>query len=232
MNFQDIKMEKLSKFKKIFNRIYHQLFVENFDKKLNFEFPKDYSRLDMINYFIKKNDYKSYLEIGCDKNQIFSQITLNKKIGVDPYSGGNVRKTSDDFFRENAEKFDLIFIDGLHVYDQVKRDIINSINFLNKEGVILVHDCLPDTIGKQAVPRYKMQWNGDVWKAIVDLRQRDDLEIHTCFVDQGIGIIKKQINSSILKINKKTQDLKFSDFYHNHKEYLRIINLDEFKKIY
>ena len=225
-------MEKLSKFKKIFNRIYHQLFVENFDKKLNFEFPKDYSRLDMINYFIKKNDYKSYLEIGCDKNQIFSQITLNKKIGVDPYSGGNVRKTSDDFFRENKEKFDLIFIDGLHVYDQVKRDIINSINFLNKEGVILVHDCLPDTIGKQAVPRYKMQWNGDVWKAIVDLRQRDDLEIHTCFVDQGIGIIKKQINSSILKINKKTQDLKFSDFYHNHKEYLRIINLDEFKKIY
>jgi hypothetical protein len=225
-------MEKLSKFKKVFNRIYHQLFVENFDKKLNFEFPRDYSRLDMINYFIKKNDYKSYLEIGCDKNQIFSQITLSKKIGVDPYSGGNVRKTSDDFFKENAEKFDLIFIDGLHVYEQVKKDIINSINFLNKEGVILVHDCLPDTIGKQAVPRYKMQWNGDVWKAIVDLRQRDDLEIHTCFVDQGIGIIKKQINSSILKINKKTQDLKFSDFYHNHKEYLRIINLDEFKKIY
>ena len=225
-------MEKLSKFKKIFNRIYHQLFVENFDKKLNFEFPKDYSRLDMINYFIKKNNYKSYLEIGCDKNQIFSQISLNKKIGVDPYSGGNVRKTSDDFFRENAEKFDLIFIDGLHVYDQVKRDIINSINFLNKEGVILVHDCLPDTIGKQAVPRYKMQWNGDVWKAIVDLRQRDDLEIHTCFVDQGIGIIKKENNSSILKINKKTQELKFSDFYHNHNEYLRIINLDEFKKIY
>ena len=225
-------MEKLSKFKKIFNRIYHQLFVENFDKKLNFEFPKDYSRLDMINYFIKKNDYKSYLEIGCDKNQIFSQITLNKKIGVDPYSGGNVRKTSDDFFTENAEKFDLIFIDGLHVYDQVKRDIVNSINFLNKEGVILVHDCLPDTIGKQAVPRYKMQWNGDVWKAIVDLRQRDDLEIHTCFVDQGIGIIKKENNSSTLKIDKKTQDLKFSDFYHNHNEYLRIINLDEFKKIY
>ncbi len=225
-------MEKLSKFKKIFNRIYHQLFVENFDKKLNFEFPKDYSRLDMINYFIKKNNYKSYLEIGCDKNQIFSQITLNKKIGVDPYSGGNVRKTSDDFFKENAEKFDLIFIDGLHVYDQVKRDIVNSINFLNKEGVILVHDCLPDTIGKQAVPRYKMQWNGDVWKAIVDLRQRDDLEIHTCFVDQGISIIKKENNSSILKINKKTQDLKFSDFYHNHNEYLRIINLDEFKKIY
>ena len=225
-------MEKLSKFKKVLNRVYHQLFVENFDKKLNFEFPRDYSRLDMINYFIKKNDYKSYLEIGCDKNQIFSQITLSKKIGVDPYSGGNVRKTSDDFFKENVEKFDLIFIDGLHVYEQVKKDIINSINFLNKKGVILVHDCLPDTIGKQAVPRYKMQWNGNVWKAIVDLRQRNDLEIHTCFVDQGIGIIKKQINSSILKINKKTQDLKFSDFYHNHKEYLRIINLDEFKKIY
>jgi len=199
---------------------------------LDYDWSKHPSRIDIIQKIISNQQYKSYLEIGCDKNQIFSQITLNKKIGVDPYSGGNVRKTSDDFFEENVEKFDLIFIDGLHVYEQVKKDIINSINFLNREGVILVHDCLPDTIGKQAVPRYKMQWNGDVWKAIVDLRQRDDLEIHTCFVDQGIGIIKKQINSSILKINKKTQDLKFSDFYHNHKEYLRIINLDEFKKIY
>ena len=225
-------MEKLNKFKKILNKFYYQLFIENFKKKIQYSFPKDYFRWDIINYLIKKNNYLSYLEIGCDDNVLFTKIKIKNKIGVDPVSGGNIRKTSDDFFKTNERKFDIIFIDGLHHYEQVKKDVLNSINFLNENGVVLLHDCMPDSMSKQAVPRYKMQWNGDVWKAIVDLRQRDDLEIHTCFVDQGIGIIKKQINSSILKINKKTQDLKFSDFYHNHKEYLRIINLDEFKKIY
>ena len=51
---------------------------------------------------------------------------------------------------------------------------------------------MPDSLSKQAVPRYRMIWNGDVWKAIVDLRQREDLEIFTCEMDQGIGIIKKE----------------------------------------
>ena len=62
---------------------------------------------------------------------------------------------------------------------------------MNDNGVILVHDCMPDSLSKQAVPRYRMQWNGDVWKAIVDLRQHKDLNIFTCEIDQGVGIIKK-----------------------------------------
>ena len=44
-----------------------------------------------------------------------TKLILKKKIGVDPVSGGNLRMTSDHFFKENKEKFDLIFIDGLHV---------------------------------------------------------------------------------------------------------------------
>ena len=177
-------------------------------------------------------DYKNYLEIGCDKDQIFSKIFLKNKIGVDPASGGNVRLTSDQFFEENSNNFDIIFIDGLHEYKQVKRDILNSIECLNDNGIILVHDCLPESLAKQAVPRYKMQWNGDVWKAIVDLRRERHLEIFTCKIDQGIGIIQKKDNSSILNLDKKIKDLKFKDFYHNHLSYMRMIDLNEFKKIF
>ena len=223
-------MEKLNKIKKNLNKIYYLLFKENHKGKLNFNFPQDYFRWDMIEYLIKKNNYKKYLEIGCDQNQLFSRINIQNKVGVDPASGGNVRETSDNFFEKNNDMFDIIFIDGLHIYEQVKKDILNSIKYLNDEGVILIHDCLPDSMAKQAVPRYKMQWNGDVWKAIVDLRRNTELEIFTCEIDQGIGIIKKNKNTSILKIDKPIEKLKFKDYYENYKNYMRIISLDEFKK--
>ena len=139
---------------------------------------------------------------------------------------------NDDFFQANDEMFDIVFIDGLHTYDQVKKDILNSVDCLKENGIILVHDCMPDSLSKQAVPRYRMIWNGDVWKAITDLRQKEDLEIFTCEMDQGIGVIKKNKNSSILNLDKPINNLKFKDYYTNYKEYLRVISLEEFKKIF
>ena len=225
-------MEKLNKISKIFNKIYYNLFVESFKGKLNYNFPPNYYRWDLIEYLINKYGYSDYLEIGCDQNQLFSKIKIQNKVGVDPSSGGNVRKTSDKFFEENKNKFDIVFIDGLHTYDQVKKDILNSINCLKENGIVLVHDCMPDSLGKQAVPRYRMIWNGDVWKAIVDLRQREDLEIFTCEMDQGIGIIKKEKNTSILEIKKPARNLKFKDYYANYKNFLRVISIEELKQKY
>ena len=204
----------MNKINKFFLKLYYYLFIERFQKKIKYKFPKN------------------YLEIGCDENHLFSKVQIHNKVGVDPIKGGNIRMTSDQFFKKNKKKFDLIFIDGLHIYKQVKRDIINSIKCLNKNGIILVHDCLPDSISKQAVPRFRKIWNGDVWKAITDLRQNKNLEIFTCEIDQGIGIIQKKKNTSILKIKKNIKKLKFRDFFYNYKLYLRIISLSEFKKLF
>tara|TARA_B100000575_G_C23092292_1_gene629785 strand:+ start:263 stop:940 length:678 start_codon:yes stop_codon:yes gene_type:complete len=225
-------MEKLNKFSKVFNKLYYNIFIESFKEKLNFNFPSNYFRWDLIEYLIGKYKYTDYLEIGCDQDELFSKIKIKNKVGVDPKSGGNVRKTSDEFFKDNKKKFDIIFIDGLHTFKQVKNDILNSINCLKEGGIVLVHDCMPDCLSKQAVPRYRMIWNGDVWKAIVDLRQREDLEIFTCEMDQGIGIIKKEKNSSILKIEKPIDNLKFKDYYSNYREFLRVISVEELKKKY
>ena len=225
-------MEKLSKISKLFNKIYYNIFVENFKGKLEYNFPSDYYRWDLIKYLINKYNYIDYLEIGCDQDQLFSKIDIQNKVGVDPVSGGNLRKTSDEFFKVNNKKFDLVFIDGLHTYEQVKKDIINSLDCLKENGVVLVHDCMPDCMSKQAVPRYRMTWNGNVWKAIVDLRHNSNLNIYTCEIDQGIGIIKKEKNTSILKIDKKIKDLKFKDYYENYNKYLRVININEFKKMF
>ena len=225
-------MEKLTRSKKFLNKLYYIIFKERFNKKINFKFEQNVFRWDIIDYLNNKYSFNSYLEIGCDNDELFSKINIEKKIGVDPIKGGNVKLTSDDFFYSNKETFDCVFIDGLHEYQQVKKDIVNSLKFLNNNGIVLVHDCLPDSVSKQAVPRYRMSWNGDVWKAIVDLRRNPNIEIFTCLVDQGIAIIQNKKNSNILKLNIDIEKLKFRDFYYNYFKYMRIITLEEFKKIF
>ena len=226
-------MEDLNPIKLFLNRVYYFLFIERFSKKLSFNFPENIFRWDLIQFLIDKYKYTTYLEIGCDKDQSFSKIKILQKVGVDPVSGGTIRKTSDDFFNFNKEKFDIIFIDGLHHYEQVIEDINNALNILNDNGHILVHDCLPRTIAHQAIPRYRGSWNGDVWKSIVELRTRKNLEVFTCEIDFGVGIIRKKKNSKLLKLKiDNYKDLKFSDYYHRNEEFMNVISYDEaLKKI-
>ena len=210
-------MEKLNIIKMLFNRIYYFLFVERFNKKLKLEFPPDIYRWDLIQHIIDKYNFKDYLEIGCDKNQSFSKIKIDNKIGVDPIEGGTIRSTSDQFFDQNKNNFDIIFIDGLHHYSQVLKDINNSLKILNKNGFILVHDCLPRSLAQQAVPRYRASWNGDVWKAIVELRTKSNLNIFTSQIDFGVAVIQISENKRLLKLDiDDFSKLKFKDYYANY----------------
>jgi hypothetical protein len=220
------KMEKNRNKEFFFNKLYHLLFSEKFSKKINYNFDKK-NRLDLIDFVIKKNKYKKYLEIGCNQDEVFKKIDIDK-IGVDPLNGGNFRGTSDDFFIKNSDKFDCIFIDGLHIYDQVIKDILNSIKVLNENGIIILHDCLPSSIGHQRVPRTRYNWNGDVWKAIVEARTWNNFDTFTILVDQGLGIIKKRKNPNILDIrNSSFKNLKFKFFYNNYKEIMRTVSFND-----
>jgi hypothetical protein len=222
-------MENLNPLKLFINRIYHFLFKERFSKKLNFKFPKNIYRWNLIQFIIDKYKFKTYLEIGCDKNQSFSKIKIKKKVGVDPVSGGTIRTTSDEFFKNNNEKYDIIFLDGLHYYNQIINDIKNSLHILNNNGFILVHDCLPNSLAQQAVPRYRGHWNGDVWKSIVELRTYDNLDIFTSQIDFGVALIRKKTNSNILKLNSDIiyEKLKFKDYYYNHQKFMNIKSYNE-----
>ena len=220
-------MENLNFFKLLLFRIYHFLFIERFFKKLSFNFPENIYRWNLIQLIIDKYNFKSYLEIGCDKNQSFSKIIVNNKVCVDPISGGTIRSTSDDFFKNLNNNYDVIFIDGLHYYEQFIKDIKSSLKILNNDGFILVHDCLPRTLAHQAVPRYRGSWNGDVWKSIVELRNDINLDIITCEIDFGVAIIRKRKNQNVLNLSQKDfKSLKFQDYYYNHKKFMNIKNYD------
>jgi len=156
------------------------------------------SRTNVINYFITKYGYKSYLEIGVyDVNINFNKIIAEDKIGVDPNSAIGLEFTmrSDDFFKQNNKTFDIIFIDGLHESSQVYRDIVNSINVLNNGGTIILHDCNPTEEAIQQVPPIQGgDWTGDCWKAFVRFRtETQDYNMFVINIDYGVGVIRKSV---------------------------------------
>jgi len=213
-------------------RLLYYIYGEKFYKRLNYNWSNYPSRFEIIQKIIEKRKYENYLELGCYKDSNFSKIKIKNKTGVDPVSGGNIKMSSDEFFKINNKKFDCIFIDGLHIYEQVREDILNSIKFLSPNGIIIVHDCLPSKIWNQIVPKIYGHWNGDVWKAIVETRTMKDLDTYTCKADHGLGIILKRPNRNLLKINTDNfKKLKFKDYYNNYKNFMNIIEVDSIDQL-
>ena len=226
-----IRLKNSSKILKIFY-YYHLLFKDKKLGNVGFDFSKKKSRFDIVQNVIEKKNYKKYLEIGCFDDELFNHVICEKKVGVDPVSGGTIRKTSDQYFSNNNDYFDCVFIDGLHEYKQVKKDILNSLKFLNKGGIILIHDCLPNNYFEQAIPRCQWTWNGDVWKAIVESRKSKDIDVYTCYADMGIGVIIKRPNRNLLEnLNKDSASLKFEDYFYNYKNLMNVIEYEKLIEI-
>ena len=194
------------------------------------------NRIALINSAVrkildKKKDCK-YLEIGCDDNFVFNSIILpdENKIGVDPRQGGNHRMTSDEFFSQNKKNFDIIFIDGLHHYEQCQKDVINSLKFLNLNGYIFIHDLLPLNWKMELVPRIQGHWNGDVWKVGYELSLLKNLEFKIANIDSGIGYLKKTSDVKYIKL-PELLNKRFKDYLNIYNELPLINPIDALREI-
>lgn len=197
-----------------------------------------------IDVLKKRKSKVNYFEIGVQTGLCFFKIKADNKVAIDPNFIIKIKKrieayirnpsnfnnrffelTSDDFFEQQSNfiksigGIDVIFIDGLHLYEQVVTDIENSLKYLNEGGVILVHDCNPLTanaavraytseeVAAMNLPGYDYVWNGDVFKAITKLRStRTDLKIAVLNTDHGIGIIQQGTPESILTLTPQQAD--------------------------
>ncbi len=177
----------------------------------------NYNRIALVNLLVSKFKICDYLEIGCNTNNLFDSVPVKNKIGVDPFAGGNVRKTSDDFFQENNNKFDVIFIDGLHTYEQVRVDVINSIKALNPGGWIALDDMLPRDWIEQHVPIVSPSyWTGDVWKVAFELANTNGIDFKILKIDNGVGVFKLNSHNPILAdMQGDLSNKQFSYFYEN-----------------
>lgn len=192
-------------------------------------------RTRLINYLIKHNKYQKYLEIGVRNPSLnFDFINCIQKDGVD--SDVNVRcryrMKSDDFFKKISrnKKYDIIFIDGEHLYKQVLKDVENSLNHLNFGGTIVLHDCNPISEIRQRESLYgKGKCNGTVWKAFALLRMtREDLNMYVVDIDHGCGIIQKGKQKLFPKVSKSKLTYYFLKKHRN--KILKLCSVKQFRR--
>jgi len=192
------------------------------------------TRIQIINSLIKKNNYKTYLEIGVNTpaqpGYSHTSVEIDTKHGVDPNVDTTFKMTSDDFFAQNKNSYDIVFVDGLHIFDQAHRDIVNSLNFLNPGGTIVVHDCNPTTEITQRPDRASSVWHGDVWKAILKLRMENpNVSIQTVDADEGCTIIEKGSQELFVPKPENIDPYTFDFFKNNKQEILNLISPNEFR---
>jgi len=119
----------------------------------NFTYDISKTHTSIILSIVDGVNCKLYLELG-----VFTGINIheirkvcNNCIGVDIYdqlihNDFEMHTTStDNFFKTFNKNPDVIFIDADHIVEQVKKDFKNSLNCLNKNGVIILHDTDPYT---------------------------------------------------------------------------------------
>lgn len=218
------------------------------------------NRVTLLQKIINRKKNVSYLEIGVLAGDTFLRIKARHKWGVDPDFGIEpVKKAryylknlfnvfnryyqmeSNTFFdthRELLSRFglDVVFIDGLHTFAQSLTDVQSALQYLNKNGVIMLHDCNPPSevaaiparsiqeIQKLNPPGFTGTWNGDVWKTIAYLRAtRNDLHIFVIDCDFGLGVITRGTPENTLKYSaEEVENLSYRDLSHNRKSILNL----------
>lgn len=155
-----------------------------------------------------------YLEIGVATGKSISLVREGTRaIGIDPATGrddllvfhppGATPRlhltTSDRFFETvdpleemGASGFDLAFVDGLHHFDQVLKDVCNLERLAGPDSVVLVHDTIPVDPRVATRERTTLFWTGDVWKIVPCLTiLRPDLEIvNLPLAPSGLAVVR------------------------------------------
>lgn len=135
-----------------------------------------------------------YLEIGVHSGETFGPLRAGRKVAVDPAFRFDTAATaqadataefhelpSDAYFRglaPGAPPFDVVFIDGLHTFEQALRDLLNALGRVRHDSVVIVDDVLPSGYFASlpdlslferlhaAVPDTPAAWMGDVYRLV------------------------------------------------------------------
>ena len=105
-------------------------FADNFLDNIN-------STLTCVDPFltINNNDHKQFLQNNEEMNFDFN---ISNCKNVDKITIHKI--TSDIFFEKNNQTYNFIYIDGCHEPDFIKRDMENSFNILEKNGIMWMDD--------------------------------------------------------------------------------------------
>lgn len=155
---------------------------------------------------LSSNGGKRYLEVGIKKGATLNAVEAATVVGVDPFHWVDVSTCrpgmtvvplpSDAYFDglSGDERFDVVFVDGLHVFRQAYRDVLNAASVLAPGGAILIDDVVPTTAAaahpSKAVSRSldpsSQDWMGDVYKVVIALeRHHPEIEVRIIADSRG-----------------------------------------------
>jgi len=215
------------------------------------------NRTDVIQRIIDRKEAKTYLEIGVANGTNFFPIRARQKIAVDPnFTFSRERKmrwtlknlhnvvaqyhqcTSDSYFgrKKSTDRVDVVFIDGLHTYEQSLRDVMNSLVHLEGTGVIVMHDCSPPSraaahpagssrdAAELELRGWTGEWCGDVWRTICYLRShRTDLRVFVLDCDYGLGIVTEGEADSCLNLSQEElKEMTYEDLVADRRNLLNL----------
>jgi hypothetical protein len=136
---------------------------------------------------------RRYLEIGVRQGDSLA-LARCPALGIDPAYAVTAeldnqvtlrRTSSDEYFARpevqaavGVDPFDLVFIDGLHLFEFAFRDFLNAERHSSRSGVIIFDDVLPRSVDEAARERHTGSWTGDVYPMLAVLaRYRPDLVV-------------------------------------------------------
>lgn len=196
------------------------------------------SRAEVINRVVASIGAERYLEIGVNTKAqpgySRDKIRVDVKHGVDPnpLTDADFIMTSDEFFATNSETYDVVFIDGLHLFEQALRDCLHSLDVLNPRGVVILHDTRPSNrLSASRVPGKDPKWHGDVWRAVVILRAlRPSLSVHTLDSDEGLTLVRAlgENDASDRLLNLSDEPFSWNYYVSEYRKLLSVIDTRQF----
>ena len=218
------------------NTIVRELFLVNAHKRdrvegvFDYEWHEiNYDRRAVVNLLLADRPDGDYLEIGCAGNELFDAVMARRKVGVDPHRGGTHRMTSDAFFAAHTnDRFDVVFIDGLHLYGQVHRDFEGALRVLKPGGWIAIHDMLPRDWLEEHVPQIRTRgWTGDGWKLAFELLASPDVEFRLIAIDHGVLVAKPLAPSPAIADQSAALGKERFGYLHRHFPLLPVVDYGE-----
>lgn len=169
---------------------------------------------------------QTYLEIGVAAGATLALATgARLAVGVDPVpaplehmlpAGARVvNETSDAFFasRRREDVFggapvDLVFIDGLHLFEQALRDFMHAERWCAPSSTIVLHDCVPISAATASRERHTRFWVGDTWKAAWALaRYRPDLRLRTVLAPPSGLVVVRRLDPASTRLRDEHEAL-------------------------
>ncbi len=151
-------------------------------------------RSEVVQGFLDLFDRPRHLEVGVHSGETFHAVRAAEKVAVDPAFRFDVAAAaaadrtarfhavpSDAYFSDRCPedaRFDVVFLDGLHTFEQTLRDLMNTLARTRDDSVIVIDDVRPsgpaaairdlDVFLRMhaAVPGTPDAWMGDVFRLV------------------------------------------------------------------